>query len=497
MKIPTSRIKLNRSNQTDKVDFKVLLVEVPRNNEKKELSAEQMFAAIHGILRPSKRRLTAKNQEHISFEIAAVKQQIKFYIWTPAHLQDFIESQIYAQYSTAQIIEQSTDYASRIIDPEVNVRMAELGLNQHSTIPIRTFQTFEVDPLSGITAVLSRLGIEEEIWIQILTRPISDSWHQLGNKRSHRIRNGGFGFNSFIVAPFRTPTASTDEAPNLTERQKSQIAGIEAKITKLGYQVKIRIMYLSPKSGMELFRLKEVVGAFKQFNTTDLNGFRVASTSKHPKSLTIYRDRQFSNNNFILNTEELASLFHLPNSSVDTPNIVWASSKTAEPPSNLPTLSKYPAPEISLFAKTNFRNLDFQFGCLRSDRGRHIYVIGQTGTGKSGLLELLSLADLNDNQGYAIIDPHGDFAVNNLQAIPKERIKDVIYFNPADIDFPIGFNPLEISDPNQKNQVSSDLVGVLKRMFDSWGPRLEYILRNTLLALLDTPTQLCSTLPEC
>ena len=225
----------------------------------------------------------------------------------------------------------------------------------------------------------------------------------------------------------------------------------------------------------------------KQFNTTDLNGFRTVSVSNHPKNLLAYRDRQFRSDGFILNTEELASLFHLPNSSVDTPHIVWASSKTAEPPSNVPTLSKYSSEEVSLFAKTNFRNLDFEFGCLRSDRGRHIYVIGQTGTGKSGLLELLSLSDLKNKQGYAIIDPHGDFANNNLRAIPKERIKDVVYFNPADVDYPIGFNPLEINDPNQKNQVSSELVGVMKRMFDSWGPRLEYILRNTLLALLDTP----------
>jgi hypothetical protein len=127
------------------------------------------------------------------------------------------------------------------------------------------------------------------------------------------------------------------------------------------------------------------------------------------------------------------------------------------------------------------------FGILRADRGRHMYIIGQTGAGKSGLLELLTLSDIYYNQGFAVIDPHGDYASNVIKYIPKHRIKDVVYFNPADSEFPIGFNPLELTDSTSKGQVSSELVGVLKRMFDSWGPRLEYILRFTILALLDYP----------
>ena len=125
---------------------------------------------------------------------------------------------------------------------------------------------------------------------------------------------------------------------------------------------------------------------------------------------------------------------------------------------------------------------------LRRDRSRHIYIIGQTGAGKSGLLELFALSDVFYNQGYCIIDPHGDFAVNNLRFVPASRVKDVIYFNPADTQFPVGFNPLEVSDASKKPNVCSEVIGVLKRMFgDSWGPRLEHILRYPLLALLDRP----------
>ena len=183
-------------------------------------------------------------------------------------------------------------------------------------------------------------------------------------------------------------------------------------------------------------------------------------------------------------------MWHLPHTNVETPNIVWATNKTAEPPSKLPVITGNDAIDenISAFGLTNFRGINHQFGMLRVDRSRHVYVIGQTGTGKSGLLELFTLSDVFHNQGYAIIDPHGDFAVDNLRFIPESRIKDVVYLNPADTAFPLGFNPLEVFDPSQKGNTSTEVIGVLKRMFEnSWGPRLEYILRYTLLALLDRP----------
>jgi hypothetical protein len=141
-----------------------------------------------------------------------------------------------------------------------------------------------------------------------------------------------------------------------------------------------------------------------------------------------------------------------------------------------------------LFGVTNFRGDNRVFGMLRADRGRHVYILGQTGTGKSGGLELLTLSDIYFDQGFAVIDPHGDYAQHILSFIPERRVDDVVYFNPADTAHPIGFNPLEINDPTLKGHISSELVGVLKRLFaESWGPRLEYILRYTLLALLDYP----------
>ena len=480
----------------------LLLLEIPRANDKKELAAEQMFAALHGILRP-KAELMREGilQEHVSFEIAAIDQRIRFYVWTPKHLQNFVEGQVYAQYPTVQIKQLDEDYAARQIDQPI-AQSVELTLTDNEVLPIKTFQNFEVDPLAAITATLAKLEApNEEMWIQILARPLDDSWHKRGSKFIDQIKNGrgwftGGGVDSFFSfmgqlfeALWKPPEPGKEgeAAKEVGERDKSRITAIEEKTKKLGYQVKIRLMYLGDDKTTARLRLQAMIGTFKQFNTTNLNGFSQKPGGAGDNALAEYRARFFLDEGKILNIEELASLYHLPHTNVETPNIVWATSKTAEPPSTLPSVGTVPEDQLSPFAVTNFRGNNIQFGLKRSDRGRHVYVVGQTGTGKSFMLQLLSLSDIYHSYGFGVIDPHGDYAVDVLRFIPKDRIKDVVYFNPADREFPIGFNPLEVIDPNLKNHISSELVGVLKRMFESWGPRLEYILRYTILALLDYP----------
>ncbi len=476
----------------------VLVLEIPRTNDKKELAAEQMFAALHGILRPKNEiRRTGMLQEHISFEIASIGQQIRFYVWIPKYLQNFVEGQIYAQYPTVQIYPLKEDYATRELQYPV-IHTAELTTTDNEVLPIKTFTSFEVDPLAGITATLAKLDKQEEMWIQVLCRPIDDSWHQRGAKVVQRIKSGGGGFISkggflswigqVFGALFKPPEASkSGGSADVSDRDRARITAITEKSTKLGYQVKVRLAYLGTDQYTAKLRMQAIVGTFKQFNTTNLNGFAVSHASFAREKVIEYRSRHFIEQGTILNIEELASLYHLPHTTVETPNIVWATSKTAEPPSTLPSASNSKDGEVSYFGVTNFRGMNTQFGIRRSDRGRHIYILGQTGVGKSGLLELLTLSDIFHNEGFGVIDPHGDYAQHMLQYIPAHRINDVVYFNPADVDFPIGFNPLEVTDPALKTHISSELVGVLKRMFESWGPRLEYILRYTILALLDYP----------
>ena len=498
--------KLNRLKVLN-VDSVLLMLEIPRENDKKELAAEQLFASLHGILRDKQELKNSGGvQEHLSFEIVSTAGQIRFYVWVPKILQSFVEGQIYSQYPTVQIYKMNEDYVDDRVKYPVNYS-TELGLVDNEALPIKTFDNFEVDPLAGITGTLAKLSPDntEELWIQILARPIPDDWHKnTTDKWIRKIKSGrrsilgGTGIDwTWLVealgALFRPPAGGTNSEVkvDLSERDKTRIAKAEEKATKLGYEVKIRLAYLGKDQTDAKLNMQALVGTFKQYNSTNLNGFKQIGGSFNAADLDAYKMRQFSDRGFILNISELASVYHLPHTSVETPNIVWASSKTAEPPAKLPVLTGDISIDenISAFGLTNFRGINHQFGLLRRDRSRHVYIIGQTGAGKSGMLELLALSDIFYNQGYCIIDPHGDFAIDNLRFIPESRIKDVVYFNPADTAFPVAFNPLEVSDPAKKPNICSEVIGVLKRMFgDSWGPRLEHILRYTLLALLDRPS---------
>lgn len=497
--------KLNRIKVLN-VDSVLLMLEIPRTNDKKELAAEQLFASLHGILRDKQELKNSGGvQEHLSFEIVSTGGQIRFYVWVPKVLQSFVEGQIYSQYPTVQIYKMNEDYADNR-DQYPVAYSSELGLTENEALPIKTFDNFEVDPLAGITGTLAKLSSDksEELWIQILARPIPDDWHKnTTDKWIQRVKTGGRSFLGgsgidwtwlveAIAALFRPPAGGTNSETTveLSEREKGRIEKAEEKATKLGFEVKIRLAYLGQNETDAKLNMQALVGTFKQYNSTNLNGFRQLGGSFNKADLDAYKMRQFSDRGFILNISELASVYHLPHTSVETPNIVWASSKTAEPPAKLPVLTGEVSNDenISAFGLTNFRGINHQFGLLRRDRSRHMYIIGQTGAGKSGMLELLALSDVFYNQGYCIIDPHGDFAIDNLKFIPESRIQDVVYFNPADTAFPVAFNPLEVTDPTRKPNICSEVIGVLKRMFgDSWGPRLEHILRYTLLALLDRP----------
>lgn len=498
-----------REDAIRSIESTLLILEIPKTNDKPETAAEQLFASLHGILRDkSELKQTGGIQEHLSFEIASVNGQIRFYVWLPTALRSFVEGQIYAQYPTVQIHEADEDYVAHERNHSV-VFTSEMNLTASEFLPIKTFQNFEVDPLAGITGTLAKLeSTGEELWVQVLVRPVQDSWHEAAERWIGQIKNGkgplaflndGKGFDAkwflgLLEALWKPPEQGVGgggNASELSERDKTRISEAEAKATKLGYQVKIRLAYLGESQINAKLQMQAIVGTFKQFNSTNLNGFKVANGSFRKEDLEKYRARLFNDKGFILNIEELASVFHLPHTNVETPNIVWASTKTAEPPAKLPILTGDDSIDanISAFGLTNFRGINHQFGMLRSDRSRHMYIIGQTGAGKSGTLALLALSDVFHNQGYAIIDPHGDFAIDNLKFIPGSRLKDVVYFNPADTGYPLGFNPLEVYDPSMKSNISSEVIGVLKRMFgESWGPRLEYILRYTILALLDRPS---------
>lgn len=465
----------------------VLLLQVPRTNDKKALAAEQMFASLQGLLaQPPVSRWGSATRERLSLEIAVIDQRIAFYIWVPTYLREFVQEQVYAQYPTVQISE-VPDYARADRQYRTSI-MSEMHLNSTDALPIKTFQSFEVDPLAAITATLAKFSEEEEAWLQLVIRPASDKWHQKNERYISDMRSGSVsGAAGLFKALWTPPTTDGKTAPRLTEYDQLRVRAAETKGEKLAYETSLRIVYRSNGSEAEAkLRLQSIASSYKQFNTTYLNGFVQSRVTPLPVT-DEYAARKLARKSYVMNIEEVATLYHLPHTNVETPYILWAKAQTAEPPANLPLVTTEYRQDISPIAATNFRGHNTAFGLPRSDRGRHLYILGQTGVGKSGLLELLTISDVYSPYGFAVIDPHGDYAQNILKRIPEHRIKDVVYFNAADTDFPIAFNPLEVYDQRLKTHTCSELIGVLKRLFDSWGPRLEYILRYSILALLDYP----------
>ncbi len=503
-------IKAKRQQKwTQTQNYKLLLISVPKDNEKSPLAAEQMFASLHGIHKTIV-ELQAENaiQEHLSFEIVSVDKYIRFYIYVPAALKEFVEGQVYAQYPTVEI-QEIEDYTKSVEEQNLVSASTELSLTKEDYFPIKTFPNFEVDPLAGITGALTEIAPGGQIWIQTLARPVSDNWQANGIAYVEAVKSGrdsdgsllkqigkgalklpGELANTFLhPEPVNGPAKKVEEKPELPAPISAGLEGIEEKVTKLGFETKIKIFVWAKDAVSARAKLHTTVGAFKQFNTTNLNGFASGTVKISDKSqLEKYKARIFPESKYIFNIEELASIFHLPSISVETPNIVWAGSKKGESPANLPIKGSAPVTDLTLFAKTDFRNAATKFGIKTDDRRRHIYTIGKTGTGKTTMLENMVITDIREGKGVAVVDPHGDFVDRILDFIPTERLKDVVLFNPSDVENPVGFNLLENVDPELKGIVTSGLVGIFQKIWAfTWGPRLEHILRNTILALLDYP----------
>lgn len=490
--------------EVQKRHYTLLRIAVPRQNTKSPLAAEQMFAALHGIYRKAD-----VQQEHFTFEIAATSQSINFYMLVPTHLRDFIEGQIYSQYPTVEI-EQASDYANISLEGK-SMAGGEITLTKTDYYPIRTFTNFDVDPLAGITGVLSKIDAGELLAIQAALSPIDDSWQKEGLDYVKKIKEGksvapppplykelskasGTLVKEITAGVFSAVSGASGEKKEekkevkLSGPEEAALKGIESKVTKLGFAVTIRVIAITNDEFLSRTRAESVVGAFKQFNLSNLNGFTLGDVSSDASFLRTFRSRSEGSKPFRLNVEEIASVFHLPDSSVETPSISWAGSKKGEPPLNLPLEGEVDANLLTSFGLTSFRNKRAKFGIKQLDRLLHFYIIGKTGTGKSTLIENMIYDDIKEGRGVAVVDPHGELIDHIMNFIPEERINDVVYFSPDDREYPLAFNLLENVDPEMRPIVASGLMSIFTKLWANvWSARMEYILRNAILAALEVP----------
>ena len=474
-------------------NLQMMQILVPRENDKTPLAAEQMFSSIHGILEGS-----VKSLDLVSFEIASSGEDgIRFFAAVPQHLSKFVEGQIYAQYPNADI-RHVADYVSEKPGDETFVTAGIVELDKSFIFPIKTFRNFDVDPLAAITGAVGDLADRESAWIQLVMRPISNYWQEDSKEYITAIREGkdieGVSIlkklGNLVVKMFEALATSEDdkgkEVVQLAPGQEGELAEIETKMLKVGSEICIRVVTRADSQirAEQIFR--DVVASFKQFTTAHLNSFMYAEPENTGEE--IYKDytKRFLNADTedILNIEELASVFHLPNISVETPNIVWSRARKGEPPMNLPTVAS--SDNVNVFGETDYRGERIEFGLKKDDRRRHFYLLGKTGAGKTTLFKNMFISDVLAGEGACFIDPHGEVVEELLNYIPEHRKNDVIYFNPADVDNPIGFNMLELSDQSQRDLVADGVVEVFKKQFDySWGPRLQYILTNTISTCLE------------
>lgn len=440
-------------NNIDGNGLAFLLIRIPQINEKKEEAFDIFLKSIHRVL--------PKNAV-VSLELTSFNKFLNFYIVVTKKYKELIESQLYAQYPDIEI-EETTDYLST--QEQERTAFVDIKLKRLSIRPLRTYHMMEDNLLRNIMAFLARIETDEQFFLHL-------SLKRVGSKFWKR------GFVGIYYELFGKKSVSDDKP--IPEYEKLSSKYLYRGVLRLGF--KAESGSIAREKVVLIFNfLKQL----KYVNELKMGKSYILGTH-NPKALQV-RARILSKK-YLWLPEEISTIYHLPYQAGDISNIVQTRSKKAPPPDILPKEGTVDAKEISLVGETNYRNEKVRFGIKRVDRRRHVYIVGKTGAGKSKLLELMMIEDIQDNCGFCLIDPHGDLASEVLTYIPKSRIKDVIYINPTDRDFPIAFNPLEYtSDYEKRQQTSVFFISIFKKIFQAdWNERMEHILRFIILALLET-----------
>jgi hypothetical protein len=461
-----------RDREERSLDYVLLQMAVPRENEIKIDAAEQLFASLYNIHKSGFWSFLTP-QPHLSFEIVARQEDIRFYAAVPRRLMDLVEKQVHGAYPGADIKEVD-EYS--IFSQQGRVAFAALRLKNSPYMPIRVFRDLPTDPLSSLTSVLAKMGQGEGAVIQVLIQPTGSKWRSLGRSYISKVKKD----------------EANPEKASFKVDPKS-LEAIEQKTSKPGFNAVVRLVVSSTTQESAKMHLENLLTSFGQFSS-DHNYFTKIKFPLLTKKLFmmdfIYRYFPVFNLPFfpqfsILNSDELATLYHLPNKTVETAHIFWLNAKRAPAPSQIPTTGLY-------LGRSRYRGIERPIYISDEDRRRHMYIIGKTGTGKSQLLEEMIVQDIQAGKGIAVVDPHGDLIDGVLSRIPPNRAEDVIYFDPSDTQRPMGLNMLEAGTEEQKHFVVTSIVGLMYKLYDPMktgiiGPRFEHAIRNAMLTVMVEP----------
>lgn len=435
-------------------------------------------------------------QRHFGFEIVGTRGFVYFYVAVPIALLDVVKQAVVSAYPSARLEEVAEHNIFSPIGKISGTIGGELVLKESYAYPIATYQDLKRDAMQSLLNSLSTLEKEDGVGVQILLRPATSNWRKAASAIASKKRKGSNSINAsgllkqFLVAFVKPPeNKGKPDKPELTNLEQSVLDAIDDKTRYPGYEVLIRIVASSNIAQRAQAILSNVVSTFALFDAPGKNGFKYVPAKDMESFVTAYIMRFFpqAHNKNILNSVELATLFHFPDqSNIPTSQLERQTSKQVDGPRNIPD-------DGMLLGYNIFRGVKKPIRIALADRQRHMYVVGQTGTGKSALLENMALQDMLSGGGFAFIDPHGDVAERLLAMVPRERTEDVIYFCPADMDYPLGLNLFEFQSPDQKDFLIQEALNMLYKLYDPqhqgiMGPRYEHLFRNAALTVMADPT---------
>lgn len=461
-------------------DYTVLELRTGRDAEHTPETAVQFFATLPQLKNRWWHKLL-KQTETISFELLLQNQTIYFLCYVPTRLVEYISSLLQSSYPEIMITTLQGDplqffsFHTSPDQPFVEqqsqyLQMGSLRLKQGEMLPLKDYRNFkDVDPLATVLATLSKGNVFDQVAVQFVLENDGDGWKR----------------RSLLATPATTESRPDGDAPQRTKKTESA-----------GLNTTIRVAVSSDSPERARLLLDTITSAFQSITHSEGNSLVLRRPwvfkGSFLKALHERKPRFWGKQH--LSLEEIATLFHLPNKKLShIPNVAWGKNLLGEPPENLPIVTRDMDPDtkrsINAFGRVTYKNQSVVYGLQRADRRRHMYVIGKTGTGKSTLLANMAINDLKNNEGLCVIDPHGDLVETMLNYIPSHRINDVVYFDPGDPERTVRINLFEGENIVHRELIASGIVSIFHKLYAySWGPRLEYILRNSLLTLLKSDT---------
>lgn len=447
-----------------------------RDNEAGPSAAASVFSSLPSSPSFIKRMLA--NAPTFTFEWLNQGQTTYALLTVPAQYQEYVSGQLVANYPEILIQPLEHDPLDEFRRGGVAQAVGQLKMTEATYHSLRTYQEFaDGDPLSGVLSALAKLLPNEVALVQFTVRKAPDNWKHSGESAL-------------------SPSPSSD-GKTTTPLQHGE--NVSRKLRETGFQVSASILVQTPEKKRANALLESIATAFNTFQSpaTALKLRVPWLTQAHTEKML---SRSLQPTKMILTTSELATLYHLPNKTLsNVRGIAWGKNLRGEPPHNLPiyatTTTEVERANLNLFARADFKNQSQIFGIRKEDRRRHMYVVGKSGTGKSTLLANMIINDLKHGEGLAVVDPHGDLVETVLDYIPKHRINDVILIDPSDSNAVVKMNLFEGGSTVHSELIASGIVSIFQKLYGhTWGPRLEYVLRNTLLTLLQSQAKLSDVL---